>query len=189
MTILRFLFSIFVIFSSLTQGIYSQDDSLPLEKTTFIDEIGPTTECDVYISDKNTQLAAKFENVKLAVMDDTVVYVLKEGYQRRSCNLSNIKKIVFKNHGFWAGAGYGFAASVAIWGILGLATYQGGGHPDVGRGFGFVIGLVLGIPTALITGVVTEFATTDDVYTFPGNNNAAKSKKMKYILRKHIKME
>jgi hypothetical protein len=78
-------------------------------------------------------------------------------------------------------------ASVIFWGALGLINTHHGGEEgwNLGPGFGFLIGIVLAVPTGLITGIISEFATTNDVYDFGNINPLAKPNLLRDIILKH----
>src|SRR4030095_15802793 len=121
----RSLYFLFFAVLITSLNVYSQDDSL---NNLSFELPSATVNCDVYLSGSR-----KLAGVSLGKLMDTTVNIYKEGFSR-SFNVGEIKRVTFKNHGFWIGAAGGFAGSVIILGILGLTTYSGGGHPDFGPG-------------------------------------------------------
>jgi hypothetical protein len=160
---------------------YSQEDSLLDNKNLQVETRSVTENCDIYLSG-----SYRVTEVSLGKLIDTTVNIYKEGYSR-SFNVSEIKRITFKNHGFWAGTAYGFAGTVLALGLYGLVASHGGGDTEYGPMVGFVFGAMLGIPVGLVTGIITEFVIQDDVYNFKGYNPTAKIKRLKYIMNKHRK--
>ncbi len=140
--------------------------------------IGKIKECNVFL--KNS---SELRDVRLVSIGDSTLTIDREGFEK-VLMINDIQKIQFRNPAFLTGAGIGFLGSVAIWGIIGLASFGGDGHMSLPREAGFVIGLVLGIPTAVITGIIAGFATPDDEYYFYGNNIEAKKKRLRYIIKK-----
>jgi len=171
----------FLVFAILIASFktHSQEDSLH-DNLSF--ELPSSTEkCDIYLSGSR-----RVTEVSLGKLLDTTVNIYKDGFSK-SINISEIKRVTFKNHAFWTGAAVGFAASVVFWGVYGLMLNHHG-HPDFfGGGGGFLVGLVLGVPIGLVSGMVAEFVTADDTYNFKGNNTNAKTKRLKYIMQKHRK--
>lgn len=138
-----------------------------------------TDECSIML--KNGTL---LQEARLLDANDTEFTLTKNDIDK-VFPISQIHKITFEHHGFWKGFAYGAATSVAFWGIFGLAAYRDGDW--FGRGFGFVVGLVLAVPTGLVSGLITEFATADEVYYFGKINPLAKSRRLINIIQKHKK--
>ena len=141
--------------------------------------IDATEECDI-----NLVNGSLLKEVRIIDSDDSTFKVLKSDINK-VFPIQQLHKITFIRHGFWKGCGYGMLGSVAFWSIFGLLSTKGEWRLDFGSGF--LIGIILGIPTALISGMITEFATNDEVYNFGNINPSAKSKWLKRIISEHKK--
>jgi hypothetical protein len=138
-----------------------------------------TEECDI-----NLINGSLLKEVRIVDSNDSSFTVLKSDINK-VFPIQQLHKITFIRHGFWKGCGYGMLGSVAFWSIFGLLSTNGEWRLDFGTGF--IVGIVLGIPTALISGMITEFATNDDVYNFGTINPSAKSKWLQKIVSEHEK--
>jgi hypothetical protein len=126
------------------------------------------------------------KDVELVWESDTTLIAVKEK-KSRTIKIEDIRKIVFKpvapfGHGFLIGGAIGFAIGFIPfvfteptsenWHIGGPAT-------------GFIVGLILVVPCGLIGGIVGLIASKDDVYNFDGGISNLKSKRMRYVMKKH----
>jgi hypothetical protein len=138
-----------------------------------------TDECNIILND-----GLLLNEVRLLDVTDSTFTVTKSSVDR-VFPLGKLRRVTFVNHGFWTGFAVGAIASVAFWGVVGLAGDNNDGHPDFGRGFGFLIGLILAVPTGLVTGIIGEFVVTNDDYDFTNINPEASSKRLRAIMLKH----
>jgi hypothetical protein len=138
-----------------------------------------TTEtCDVYLRNRTM-----LKDVELMLLNDSIIIVFKKKV-KKEIRINDINAIKFKSSGFWSGFGYGVVINVAVWTLAGL-IFPSEGEIRINAGVGFIFGLITAIPAGLIGGLIGAISASDVTYTFKGLNSSVKSKRVKYIIKKH----
>jgi len=147
-------------------------DSVITDLGYFIKGTDTTSECDIFLSTRSL-----LKNVRMVSITDSSLMIVKDSVWR-VINVSEIRKIVFfAGSGFWKGASIGMGISLAVCGTI------GGLYGNFG--YGFLFGLMTGLPVALFTGLIGAFAEQPDVYYFSKMNTRNKIRRIRYIMEKH----
>lgn len=149
------------------------------ENSIEISKPGFTNDCDIYLDDKSTLI-----KVKLSVETDSTIKAFKEGGYK-SINIASIRKIEFKpaspfGKGYFIGSLVG--AGVGLISLLYLSEWSG--TTSVPRIIAYCA--LTSIPAGLIGGVIGLLTAENDVYIFEKGKSIVKSKRIKYILEKHL---
>lgn len=125
------------------------------------------------------------KNAKIIEVDDSTYDIAKDDIVK-TLSIGDMRKLTFPKHGFWKGFLWGslVTAGLAL-GITAIVSPGLHGEDQLGAAILLFGGLALSIPVGLVTGCISEFATTDDIFYFEKGISSVKVNKLKYIVLQH----
>jgi len=168
-------------------GINIKSLSLPnpeIKKLRLFKDVNDVSdECNLY-----TYSGLAFENFKIIGVSDSTFAITNDSLLK-DVQIRDLRKLVFIKHGFWKGFLWGSLGTLGLAGIGIFAVLASKPHGDEGFAIPvlFYAGLILAVPVGALSGLITDFFTSDEKYYFDRNNNSLTPGRLKYLVHMHKK--
>lgn len=135
--------------------------------------------CDIYMDDRSSYL-----NVRVILDTDTTIRVIKDN-RSKTVNIAGIRKMEFKPSAPF-GKGYFIGSLVGMGVVLVTALTISGGHGSISFPGLIAFCFLSSIPAGLVGGVIGAITAKNEKYLFEKGLKANKSKRIEFIIKKHM---
>ncbi|MBK8552393.1 MAG: hypothetical protein IPL53_15525 [Ignavibacteria bacterium] len=158
-----------------TTVILNNSDSIILKNKTFKAISDTTYDCTVVTGSRSI-----YKDVNLYGLKDSTLRML-DGEFSEEVHIKDIRTIRFHARGFWRGAAIGGGLGFVLGAIGGADGIYGEG--SIGQALG--VGIILGVPFALIGGGLGALFADDQFYDLSNLNFETKRRVVGYLLKEY----